>query len=309
MRLRHIEIFSAIMLTGSTNGAAKLLHISQPAVSKMLQHAEQSAGFALFLRSKGKLVPTPEALRLREELGPFDEQLKRIRRLVTSLAHGADRPLRVAATPALAHHALPQVMARWCRAFPQSKCELSVAHTREIEHALLFDEIELGLTMRPVSHPNLVATPVCESTLCAIAPAGWWADALLDQPLTPDDLAGQPLITIDPDDYLGAILSAWLADAAEPPVSNLSVQTYPLGKSLVQQRIGIAIVDSFTANYPEHHPDIQIRPLAIDETLQVYAVTEHSRPPPQSAERLIQFLRDDAPGASTRTSTGESSRS
>ena len=53
------------MLTGSTNGAAKLLHISQPAVSKMLQHAEQSAGFALFLRSKGKLVPTPEALRLR----------------------------------------------------------------------------------------------------------------------------------------------------------------------------------------------------------------------------------------------------
>jgi len=294
VRLRHIEIFSAIMLTGSTNGAAKLLHISQPAVSKMLQHAEQSAGFALFLRSKGKLVPTPEALRLREELGPFDEQLKRIRRLVTSLAHGADRP---------------QVMARWCRAFPQSKCELSVAHTREIEHALLFDEIELGLTMRPVSHPNLVATPVCESTLCAIAPAGWWADALLDQPLTADDLAGQPLITIDPDDYLGAILSAWLADAAEPPVSNLSVQTYPLGKSLVQQRIGIAIVDSFTANYPEHHPDIQIRPLAIDDTLQVYAVTEHSRPPPQSAERLIQFLRDDAPGASTRTSTGESSRS
>jgi DNA-binding transcriptional LysR family regulator len=58
VRLRHIEVFSAIMLTGSTNGAAKILNISQPAVSKILQHAEQSVGFPLFLRSKGKLVPT-----------------------------------------------------------------------------------------------------------------------------------------------------------------------------------------------------------------------------------------------------------
>jgi DNA-binding transcriptional LysR family regulator len=295
VRLRHIEVFSAIMLTGSTNGAAKLLHISQPAISKMLQHAEQSAGFALFLRSKGKLVPTPEALRLREELGPFDEQLKRIRRLVTSLAHGAERPLRIAATPALAHHVLPQVMARWCRAFPQSRCELTVAHTREIEHALLLDEIELGLTMRPVSHPNLLATPVRESALCAIAPAGWWPDALLDTPLVPNDLAGQPLITIDTDDYLGALLSNWLADAdaGEPPQSRLSVQTYSLAKSLVEQRIGLALVDSFTANYPADPSRIQVRPLAIDATLQVYALTEHTRPPPQTAERLIQFLRDD----------------
>jgi DNA-binding transcriptional LysR family regulator len=99
---RHIcgcEVFSAIILTGTANGAAKLLHISQPAVSKMLQHAEQSLGFALFLRNKGKLVPTPEALRLREELGPFDEHLKRIRRLAVSLAHETVRPLRVLATP------------------------------------------------------------------------------------------------------------------------------------------------------------------------------------------------------------------
>src|ERR1700733_6344968 len=71
------------MLTGSTNGAAKILNISQPAVSKILQHAEQSVGFPLFLRSKGKLVPTQEALQLQRELTPFDEQLRRIRRLAT----------------------------------------------------------------------------------------------------------------------------------------------------------------------------------------------------------------------------------
>ena len=168
MRLRHIEVFSAVMLTGSTNGAAKILNISQPAVSKILQHAEQSVGFPLFLRSKGKLVPTQEALQLQRELTPFDEQLRRIRRLATSLSRGSVQPLRIAATPALAHHLLPQAVARWCRAFPQSSCELSVAHTREIEQALLLDEIETwsddasGFASQPCADAVAKLRPVCD---------------------------------------------------------------------------------------------------------------------------------------------------
>ena len=297
MRLRHIEVFSAIMLTGSTNAAARLLHISQPAVSKMLQHAERTVGFPLFLRSKGKLVPTQEALRLQQELTPFDEQLKRIRRLVTSLSQGVVRPLRVAATPALAHHLLPQAVVRWSQAYPQSRCELSVSHTREIEQALLLDEIELGLTMRPVSHPNLGLTALRSCSLCAIAPAGWWSEDLLSRPLQAKELAQQPTITIDTNDYLGAILSNWLADAGQTPASAISVQTYPLAKSLVQARAGVALVDSFTANYPPDGTDIQVRPLDIDATLTVYAVTQHAHPPSQTAERLIEFLREGSEAA------------
>jgi hypothetical protein len=57
MRLRHIEIFQAIRQTGSVSAAAQLLHVSQPAVTKVLQHAELQLGFPLFLRVRGKLQP------------------------------------------------------------------------------------------------------------------------------------------------------------------------------------------------------------------------------------------------------------
>ena len=40
MRLRHIEVFNAVMLTGSVSGAARLMNVTQPAVSRTLQHAE-----------------------------------------------------------------------------------------------------------------------------------------------------------------------------------------------------------------------------------------------------------------------------
>ena len=36
MRLRHIEVFNAVMVTGSVSGAARLINITQPAVSRTL---------------------------------------------------------------------------------------------------------------------------------------------------------------------------------------------------------------------------------------------------------------------------------
>ena len=47
MRLRHIEAFNAVMLTGTVRDAAKLINVTQSAVSRVLQHAELQLGFPL----------------------------------------------------------------------------------------------------------------------------------------------------------------------------------------------------------------------------------------------------------------------
>ncbi|TAM54481.1 MAG: LysR family transcriptional regulator [Paraburkholderia sp.] len=302
MRLRHIEVFSAIISTGSAAGAAKLLHISQPAISKILKHAEQSLGFALFIRDKGKLVPTPEALRLRQELEPLEDQLRRIRRLSATLAQGAVRPLAVAVTPAIAYSVLPPAIAAWRKAFPDAQCELAVSHTREIEYALLLGEAELGLTMRPITHPSLVATPILDCHLCAIAPLGWWPDEILSRPLQPEELANTPFVSIDTDDYLGALLANWLADSAGV-VSHISVQTYPLARALVENGVGVALVDSLTARSTGELQTVQTRPVASDQTLHVYAVTERSRPPLKPGQRLLESLREADRKRAERTPT------
>jgi DNA-binding transcriptional LysR family regulator len=55
MRLRHIEVFHAVYSCGSVTRAAEVLRVSQPSVSKVLAHAEQQLGYALFDRVRGKL--------------------------------------------------------------------------------------------------------------------------------------------------------------------------------------------------------------------------------------------------------------
>ena len=51
MRLRHIEIFQALLQAGTLTGAAQLLNVSQPAATKLLQQAERELGFTLFVIS------------------------------------------------------------------------------------------------------------------------------------------------------------------------------------------------------------------------------------------------------------------
>jgi DNA-binding transcriptional LysR family regulator len=79
MRLRHIELFHAIYTTGSITNAAKMLHISQPSVSKVLTHAELQLGFHLFERIKGKLILTKEAEILFGEVDKIYQQISSIK--------------------------------------------------------------------------------------------------------------------------------------------------------------------------------------------------------------------------------------
>ena len=47
-KLRHMEVFRAVMLTGSISAAAKMLYVSQPAVSKLIGYIEGRLAYRLF---------------------------------------------------------------------------------------------------------------------------------------------------------------------------------------------------------------------------------------------------------------------
>ena len=59
--VREMDVFRCVMQSGSVTNAAITLNISQPAVSRMLQQAEERLGFRLFEREKKRLKPTTEA--------------------------------------------------------------------------------------------------------------------------------------------------------------------------------------------------------------------------------------------------------
>lgn len=289
MRLRHIELFQAILQTGSLTAAAELLHISQPAASKILKHAEQQLGFALFDRVRGKLQPTAEARVLQQQTERLAIDLQNLRRLADSLGRGEECALRLICTPALAQALLPQALRAWRERFPRTVCQLATQHTAEIVEALLLREADLGLTSQAVEHPGLSSRLLTEGRMRVIAPPGWWSPDELHRPLRLQALAGKALIGIDARDALGSLLRGHIEELDPPPRVVTWVQTYQLARQLVSPGQGVALVDPFTA-LAATGGEVQTRLLEPAISVPVYALTRvHEQLLPAQAMLLEQL--------------------
>src|SRR3546814_17025562 len=97
MNLRQMEVFHAIMVTGSITGAARLLNVTQPAVSTVLKHCESQLKMKLFVRVAGRLQPTAEAEAVFPQAASIFGRLDAVSRLTQDLVGGRLGTLSIAA--------------------------------------------------------------------------------------------------------------------------------------------------------------------------------------------------------------------
>ncbi|OYO31448.1 LysR family transcriptional regulator [Janthinobacterium sp. PC23-8] len=288
MRLRHIEVFHAIMQVGTISGAAQVLHISQPAVTKVLQHCELQLGMPLFERVRGKLYPRPEAHRLFVETEKLNRDLLGIRRLAASLKGHAVETIRLVSTPTIAISVLPFAMTAWRRDFPHTRCQLATHHTSEIVNTLRLGEADLALSLQDPRHPGIVAEAIAQGVMTVIAPAGTWRAAECGTPLTAHGLTGE-LIGHADHDPLGELVLAGCEAQDIHPVFSTVVQTYQIARSLVEAGAGMAVVDPFTAASGSPAM-LQRRPWAPAIPLQLYLLTASHSPLSHGARRLADSI-------------------
>ncbi|MBP6902382.1 MAG: LysR family transcriptional regulator [Burkholderiaceae bacterium] len=302
MRLRHIEVFHAVMRAGTVSGAAHLLHISQPAVTKVLQHAEAQLGLALFERVRGKFYPTPEALRLFTEVDKLHADLVAIRRLAASLKSGEAQHLRLAVTPALGAAVVPAAMQRWAQAVPDGRCELSTHHTRELVNALLLGEAELGLALHDPKHPGILAEALASAPMAVLIP-GRGAAARGKGPLAIESLP-PTTIGLAGDDPLGLRVHSECEARGVTLAQRITVQTYQLARSLAEAGLGAAIVDPFTAAQADVQR-VAVRPLAPEIPVTLYLLTPSAQPLSQAARRMVRYLGEAAEACLQRGGQGQ----
>lgn len=288
MRLRHIEVFHAIMQVGTISGAAQVLHISQPAVTKVLQHAELQLGMPLFERVRGKLYPKPEAHRLFAETEKLNRDLQGIRRLAASLKSRAVETVRLVSTPTIAVSVLPVAMTLWRRDFPEARCELGTHHTSEIVNALRLGEADMALSLQDPRHPGIVAEPIAQGMLTVVAPAGTWSAAECALPIGPDALTGE-LIGLADNDPLGEIVVAACEAQEVQPVFHTVVQTYQIARSLVEAGAGTAVLDPFTAASAASNK-VQCRQWSPAVPVHLYLLTASHSPLSHGARELANCI-------------------
>lgn len=279
MKIRHVEAIHAVMLTGSVSGAARLINLTQPAVTRTLQHAELHLGFPLFQRSRNRLIPTREALLLHAEIAKLFNQLEAVNRLAGSLRAGAVAQLRVMMVPALGQTVLPAALAAFRERHGDVRVAVRMLNSSEIVSALSLHEADVGFVFGPSQHPAVVGELICDSALVCVAPHGMF-DARRHVEL--EDLIDKPVVMLDQGDYMSGVLVEARHEAGVDEQLGITVQTRHAALALAENGIGAALIDSFTAASADPKK-VDILRLEPTLSLPTYALRQ------QSAETSVQL--------------------
>ncbi len=240
---RQLEIFHAVMRSGTVTGAASFLGISQPAVSKALQLAERRLGFKLLRPIKGRLYPTPEAERLLPDADRIIRELAAFQRLTGEVRTGGAGLVRVAASSTCATALLPMAAARFGRTHPGVRLSSHLLPARNVAEAVIAGEVDFGLALSPVQLPGLAVRSLVAPEMICIAPLG---HPLLALPgVAPADLAPYPLISFGSETYFGIMLDQAFEGAGLKREIMLQVTMSVVAAGHVLQGGGVAVVDSF----------------------------------------------------------------
>ncbi|MEH3085594.1 MAG: LysR family transcriptional regulator [Xylophilus ampelinus] len=296
MRIKHIEVFNALMLAGTVGGAARLLNVTQPAVTQALHHAELHLGYALFTRQRRRLVPTKEAQALYPEVQRLMSQLEAVRRIASALGRDEVNELRLLVVPSLAVRMLPGALRLFRSKYPRMDVSVRVQHSREIAQAVALQEGDVGIVYGSKAHPAVDEQPVATGRLVCVA--GRDPDAAPDprSTVTMEELMRSPCIRIDDRDPIGAMLAEQWSRVGAASQGGITVQTHHLAMVLAEEGFGPALVDSFTARQARGDR-LHVRTVRPEVAVEIRALLPQGVRSPRAVEVLIDAFRQVAGAA------------
>ncbi|ELA9390406.1 LysR family transcriptional regulator [Vibrio parahaemolyticus] len=289
MNLRQLEVFYAIMQAGTVSGAARLLHVSQPNVTRVLAHTEQQLGFALFERVKGRLVPTQEAKALLPEAEKVYQQLGQFRSLTNKVKQGTQH-LRIGAPPVLAAHLLAPTVALLSKEHGIS-FELLTANRDELCSGLLKHELDVAIAFGEETPPALMGHVLLKENLALIAPKSAAIPAektVILEELISDDLS---IIGLDSRDPLGLLLHQTLSARNKHYQHAITVRSYSAAAELVKHQAGFAIVDPWTAKQYRQDDAVSVHALAPNMSFSVSILFAEHTPQSIATKQFITALK------------------
>ncbi|HAS3048255.1 TPA: LysR family transcriptional regulator [Vibrio parahaemolyticus] len=289
MNLRQLEVFYAIMQAGTVSGAARLLHVSQPNVTRVLAHTEQQLGFALFERVKGRLVPTQEAKALLPEADKVYQQLGQFRSLTNKVKQGTQH-LRIGAPPVLAAHLLAPTVALLSKEHGIS-FELLTANRDELCSGLLKHELDVAIAFGEETPPALMGHVLLKENLALIAPKSAAIPAektVILEELISHDL---PIIGLDSRDPLGLLLHQTLSARDEHYQHAITVRSYSAAAELVKHQAGFAIVDPWTAKQYRQDDAVSVHALEPNMSFSVSILFAEHTPQSIATKQFITALK------------------
>lgn len=306
MKIRQLQALRALVLTGTTTDAAQLLHMTQPAVSKLVRQIEQELNVRIFDRRQGRLVMTPEGKTVYADVDRILSQIDDLQAKTEDVSALSGNAIRVGAMPALGFGLLPGALRRFRIDYPQVRCVFDIDTRERIEDLVGIGHYELGFVTLPVQQQRLTLTPLASvAAVCVLPPQHALARKSTVQA---EDLANEPFVSVDPRILLRHRIDAVFGQRRVNRGLQTQASTTILACNMVAANVGVSIVHPLVA--------LAFRSLIVVRRFEPaiklnYAILSRPGTPPRvtaafqaaavaEMNLLVQLLDQELPEANTR---------
>lgn len=245
MNFRQLEIFRAVMISGSASRAAELLQVTQPAISRSIGDLEQGLGFLLFDRVRGRLVPTPEGQLFFRDVAASFVGLDRLRSAAARIRDFGSGSIRIASQAALGSTIVPRAIRTFRDANPQIAITLQIVSSSLVRELVANQQFDIGLAADEVDLSGVDHRIFGNfKAVCAIPPGHALAAKTI---VHPRDLHGEPFIALAPEDRARERMERVLEEAGAEPHIVVETPSASTICALALQGVGIGLVNPAAA--------------------------------------------------------------
>jgi DNA-binding transcriptional LysR family regulator len=288
MNLRHLEVFRHVMQTGSVRGAATLLRVSDAAASKLLSTAERRMGLVLFERKGGRLVPTPEAHRLYEDVEQLWHRVERIESLTRSLAQPTGGTLTMAISPSLGVTVVPKAAADLRVDLPELTINVELLTPRLLMQSVVEGVADIGVSFNPQQHPSVEVIDCLPCGLVCVMPSTHVLAA--KSTLSVIDLVGHPVVSFPLALDYGLSDEALFGSHSEEVSRRVNVRSGQTACWFALAGGGLAIVDAASVAGGAF-PGLASRAYECNGKIEVFVLKRRDRPLSRPATCFVDEFR------------------
>lgn len=179
MNLYHLRVFLAVAEHEHITKASGELYLSQPAVTKIIQHLEQEVGMELIERHGRRIVLTDAGRLLHEYARRIFALEREMEDALAALQGVGVGKVHLAANTTMGVYLLPPVVAKFRELYPKVELGITILNSHEIIEEILNWEIDFGLVEGDPSTlpPGLYSEVFTQDELVlVVAPTHHWSN-------------------------------------------------------------------------------------------------------------------------------------
>lgn len=248
MKIDDYELLLKLNEVGTIRGTAKVILISQPAVTQRLKYIEEYFGEVIFIRTPKRLVPTPSGEIILKHASMVIERERELKNRLSESGKDIRGTLSIACSSLISQRFLPAILGEYTATYPKVAVDLVTGISEDIkrDHKKYHVCIIRGEKLKETTSIRLFDDPLY----------------MFDTEEFPKDkVKERPLISFKSDDSMHELVDNWLYHHQDriKPLKTMTVDQIETCKQFMKQGIGMAVLPkSVSEAMMDKYPNIRL---------------------------------------------------